>query len=140
MISLSKACATGLLRLLKAFHLVTCTAGVYRFTNTGQIYNYPIIHYFHKKAKPDLYLFHYFLFCPDYTRIFQKFIEFFINFDECRPKFYPLAISPNVILAPCLRDPAQLIGCYQLLEVMHTFPQHLALVRIFHEDAMIFSL
>ena len=35
MISLSKACATGLLRLLKAFHLVTCTAGVYRFTNTG---------------------------------------------------------------------------------------------------------
>ncbi len=45
-----------------------------------------------------------------------------------------------MILAPCLRDPAQLIGCYQLLEVMHTFPQHLALVRIFHEDAMIFSL
>ena len=44
-----------------------------------------------------------------------------------------------MVLAAGLGDPAQLVGCHQLFEVVHPLPQCLTLVGVLHEDAMIFG-
>ena len=83
-------------------------------------------------------LFYYFLFCPFSRRIFQNFDFFFRYFTKTR--YIAVALSlPDVVFAPSLSDPAQLVGSHQLLEVVHTLPQHLALVGVLHENAMIFG-
>ena len=84
-------------------------------------------------------LFYYFLFCPFSRRIFQNFDFFFRYFTKNRSIAVALSL-PDVVFAPSLSDPAQLVGSHQLLEVVHTLPQHLALVGVLHENAMIFGL
>ena len=44
-----------------------------------------------------------------------------------------------MVLAAGLGDPAQLVGCHQLFEVVHPLPQHLTLVGVLYKDAMIFG-
>ena len=100
-------------------------------------YSYLIIHNFHKKAKPRLVLFYYFLFCPFSRRIFQNFDFFFRYFTE---KWCTNCCTlPDMVLAAGLGDPAQLVGCHQLFEVVHPLPQHLTLVGVLYKDAMIFG-
>ena len=40
----------------------------------------------------------------------------------------------------CLLEPAQLIGLDQLFQVIHPLPQHLALIGLLHEDAVVLGL
>ena len=49
-------------------------------------------------------------------------------------------ILPHLILTAGLFDPAQLIGRYQLFEIVHPLPQHLALVGVLHQDAVVLGL
>ena len=52
---------------------------------------------------------------------------------------YNCCALPDMILAAGLGDPAQLVGCHQLFEVVHPLPQHLTLVGVLYKDAMIFG-
>ena len=66
--------------------------------------------------------------------VFSKILQKSCQAARSRP---PL---PDAVFAMCLLEPAQLIGLDQLFQVIHPLPQHLALIGLLHEDAVVLGL